>query len=178
MGWTIPVQPVAYTPQIATDTTPRTAGSTSPTQVSGSFSIPANDAAVGSVYILIGWSSGNHPSGSYTALLQPQIFGVTLSGVDPWNLGVGSFAPDFLVQVYLIVTATGVSGSISGTIATQQGAGATGNNSIASIPATTVNTTVATTFQLLGSFSSVAASPTMTMNGSIYERDGPGAVAA
>jgi hypothetical protein len=181
MGWTIPVQPTAYTPQIATDATGRTITTIGPVQFSAAYSVPANDPQVGSVYILLGWGTVNHTA-SCAPLIAPQIFGTTLTGVDPTigGGGAGSYTVDFMVQAVLIMTAVGASGSVTGVIqanAAETGTGlSTGN--VVIIPPTAVNTTVASTFQFLGSFGSVASSPSMTMNASVYERDGPGAVAA
>ena len=163
MGWTIPVQPVAYTPQIATDTTQRTVTSGTFGQISGAFSIPANDPSVGSVYKLRVW--GVAGANTSTMSVRPQIFGVNLA-----SLASTTAPSSWYAEAWLLVTAIGASGSVLGHIVLLGG-----TPDIAVISATTVNTTAASTMLIQASGTGVG--PSITGDGSVYERDGPGAIA-
>jgi len=170
MGWSIPIAPVGYTPEIASDTTTRTVNSTSTyTQLSGSFSIPASDAEAGSVYKLTGWGTTSGNAGG-SPNLATEIFNTQLTTVSP-DIAQTSVVYDVVIETWIIVTAAGASGSVNGMIYCLGGGGTQTLFALAVIPPTAVNTTVASDF-LIACAPSAAG---ITMNASVYERDGPGA---
>ncbi len=152
-----------WTPEIFTDSATRTV-TTGYAQISGSWTIKGSDAVVGAVYKLRFW--GSYTAGSVPAIdIQPVIFGTSLAALVA--APVSGSAIGFMADAWVIVTATGAAGSVNGMIGSVGGE----FSFLAIIPATAVNTAVASTFELQAKIST----GTLTGVGSVYERDGPGA---
>ena len=174
MGWTIPVQPVAYTPQVSTDTTSRTVTDPNTGQVSGSFTVPANDAQVGSVYKLRAWGTST-VTGAGNDTWTPHIFGVALTNATPSSLVI---TQPWIAETWLIITVAGAAGRVQGNLELTiiQSGGTQASPFLVNIPSTAVNTTAASQFFFNVTVSS-GVGDTVTGLASVYERDGPGAVA-
>jgi hypothetical protein len=155
----VPAPRAFWLPEVITDATTRTVGA-SFAQLSGAFSIAANDAAVGGVYKLACW--GTFTASNPTINLRPVLFGVNLA-----TLTTGPPVGPYRVDAWIMVTTPGAAGSCNGIISWVSDVAPIA----AIIPATTVNTRLASTFELQADVSS----GTMTGVGSVYERDGPGA---
>ena len=165
MGWQVQVQPAAYIPQVSTDSTVRTVTGTSFAQLSGSFTIPANDAHAGSVYKLTCW--GNYTVSVATLItFQPVIFGTSLTTLA--TVLQTSTAVGFTLETQVMVVTAGASGSIRAYIQFVSGCGGAAQD----ITASSVNTTVSSSFLMNAEW---ATGRSISGEASIYERDGPGA---
>jgi hypothetical protein len=159
----VPAPRPGWTPEIFTDATSRSA-TTGYAQISGSWTIKGSDAVAGAVYKLRFW--GSYTAGSVPAIdIQPVIFGTALTALVAAPVSGSSIG--FMADAWIIVTAAGASGSVNGMIASVGGE----FSFLTTIPATAVNTTVPSTFELQAKIST----GTLTGVGSVYERDGPGA---
>lgn len=177
MGWQVPIQPVAYTPEIATDTTSRSASTTSFVQVSGDFDVPANDAETGSVYKMTLWGTVTYTTSSATPQLEVELFGTTVVTVTLSTSATGTFTFSLYGDVWVIVTLAGASGTVSGAM-NMQGATASGVvqlSGFGTFSGVSVNTTADSGFFVNGRFSPAGGTPSLTIDASVYERDGPGA---
>lgn len=163
-----------------TDTTTRTNATTGNNQISGSFTIPANDAQVNTVYRARVYGLGVNGSTS-------QLFGFTMQGLGAsgqcsagWATGIIPISTTFewWVEALIAVTAIGASGTAKMSL---QGAVAINGRVLAGqgIPfgaqnaAVGINTTAISSFLVTGAVGSPTGAPTITGSYSTCERIGP-----
>lgn len=160
------------------DVTSRTVTSTATTQLSGSFNIPANDANTGTIYRL---SCGGQ--GTWGTTAEQANFDFQAGGASAQTMGIasGTFATGTSVmweyRQYLIVTATGTSGTYCNQMwcsigASSVGAQVNGPNLSRNGTANAINTTVANTYQVNFFWTAGPAGSTITCNWSLFERLG------
>jgi len=135
--------------------------------LSASFTIPANDATVGTVYKLTCWGTGTQAAGKAVALNIGLAIGGASLGAFPAaaSLAAGT-AFSWRYECCLHVTATGSSGSITPSEMFIGGSTPT----VCSNSAQTVNTTQANQIALTASWASATGSPAITCTGTILER--------
>jgi hypothetical protein len=135
--------------------------------LSAAFTIPANDATVGTVYKLTCWGTGTEATGTAVTLS----IGLAIGGASP-----GAFSPAALpaagapfswkYECHVYVTATGPSGSITPSAVFTWGSTPTVSNDTAQA----VNTTQPNQIVLVAEWASTAGSPAITCLGTILER--------
>jgi hypothetical protein len=167
----------------STDTTTYTCTSTSNTQMSKAWSIPAGDPATNTIYRFVAWGYGTQ-AGTTAVQLDTNLFlnGSSGTNLDNTNMGSGTIpaAANFhwRYQAEVIITATGSSGTavVAGYMTWSQAVATTTSNAATSAisdTGKTINTTVGNTLGLFFAWSSTTNSPTITCTGSYLERLGP-----
>jgi hypothetical protein len=173
-------------PIVTTDTTDDTNANNGTQPMTQGWSIPANDAKVGTVYTVETSFDGVTGTASTGGLgFKPGLNGAIVTGGTSGGDTIGSalFGTNVgftgNVRVKMVIKTTGVSGTADFFIngGATQNASATGtNNAFLSSQATavTINTTTSNTLGIRSSWGSNIAGQTVTGHGSVFTRMGPG----
>lgn len=173
-------------PATLSDTGQNTVTQASSTPLSAAFTVPANDANVGTAYRLIAWGTGTQGTSNQTLTLSLFFGGSSRSsftiGTGEWT-GTTSTAFRWKVELIALCATTGAGGtwsfcmsgyeSATGNIFSSNGA----NNTMAGCDSTaanvTVDTTVSNSMLLEANWGATTGGPTLTCRGQTFERIGP-----
>lgn len=155
------------------DGTSRTVTAASATALSSTYTIPANDAAVGTAYRLSAFGNGTWGSTQQ----QLQIYTYT-NGVQIQNAGIPATGFTASQAIYwqaswlLIFTTTGSTANYNNSEIVQMStnSASTTSNSPVRTGSNTVDTTAAITLQFQASWAATTGAPTITCIGTLFER--------
>jgi hypothetical protein len=160
------------------DSTAITVTAAAATRITKSWNIPASNGQVSAVYRLKAWGFGTEGSTAQNITWSVALNGAVLQSVTATALTV-SAAFRWAVEILLHVVTTGAGGTadvaLSGIWSTTASP-ATSNDFVAGSTAAggeALNTTVANTLALFVAWASVTGAPTITCDGSTFERIGP-----
>ena len=164
-------------PSTKTDTSSNTVTQATTTQLSGQFTVPANDANAGTCYRLKAAGFGTWGSTQQALTLIQILGGANINQVLFTNTDFAASDPfDWEIEMTTIVVTTGSSGTCRGLIAAtlnKNNAGVTSANSVRGIRqagGVTFNTTVSRTIQVNALWNATTGAPTITCDRTTFER--------
>jgi hypothetical protein len=153
------------------DNTPHTCSTAGFTQLSKAWTIPANDAQVGTLYRVTAWGDGQF--GSTLQQMSTNLSGGNAQANTPTSAQTASANVFFRAEGSLLIGVTGSSGSgtFNLVVHTSSG-GSNGYSALGDSTAVAYDTTISNTLGLFTKWAATTGAPTITCRGSLFERLG------